>query len=262
MFLLKINLFEWLKKIIAAWNLSLSALSCLSLSTIKFHLTVEQMIIVGPESLSACIVTAFFIGVVFTLQVVKEFLCLDATSIIGAVLSLAFIRELSPVLTAVIIVGRVGSSFTAEIATMKVTDQIDALYLLKTDPLLYLVIPRMIACVTMLPLLSLISLFTSLASSIFACFIFYDIHPWIFLKSAFSALSYLDFLKSLSKTIIFGFILSNISCSWGLTAAGGSRSVGQSTTSSVVTGLLMIFVTDFILSYLMFHQSNTAIKSL
>nr|AYR05939.1 hypothetical protein [Lithothamnion sp.] len=262
MFLLKINLFEWLKKITAAFNLALSALSCLSLSTIKYHLTVEQMVIVGPESLSICIVTAFFIGLVFTLQVVKEFLSLDATSIIGAILSLAFIRELSPVLTAVIIAGRIGSSFTAEIATMKVTDQIDALYLLKTDPLLYLVIPRMIACVTMLPLLNLISLFTSLASSIFTCFIFYNIHPWIFLKSAFSALSYLDFLKSLSKTIIFGFILSNVSCSWGLTTVGGSKNVGQSTTSSVVTGLLMIFVMDFILSYLMFNQSNSAIKSL
>nr|YP_010728851.1 hypothetical protein P6G75_pgp088 [Lithothamnion corallioides]WEA77136.1 hypothetical protein [Lithothamnion corallioides] len=262
MFLLKVNLFEWLKKITAACNLALSAISSLTISTVNCNRTIEQMIIVGPESLSICIVTAFFIGMVFTLQVVKEFLYLDATSIIGAILSLAFIRELSPVLTAVILAGRIGSSFTAEIATMKVTDQIDALYLLKTDPLLYLVTPRIIACVIMLPLLNLISLFTSIASSIFACFVFYNIHPWIFLKSAFSALSYLDFLKSLSKTIVFGFILSNISCSWGLTTVGGSKSVGQSTTSSVVTSLLMIFVMDFILSYLMFSQSNSAIKSL
>ncbi len=262
MFLLKVNLFEWLKKITAAFNLSLLSLSCLTVSTVNCDLIVEQMIIVGPESLSICIITAFFIGIVFTLQVVKEFLYLDATSIIGAILSLAFIRELSPVLTAVIIAGRIGSAFTAEIATMKVTDQIDALYLLKTDPLLYLVTPRVIACVIMLPLLNLISLFTSLASSIFACFIFYNIHPWIFLRSALSALSYLDFLKSLSKTVVFGFILSNISCSWGLTTVGGSKSVGQSTTSSVVTSLLMIFVIDFILSYLMFSQSTSAIKSL
>lgn len=262
MFLLKINLFEWFEKLIEAFNLSILSLSRLRFSTVSYNRIVEQMVIVGPESLSISIVTAFFIGMVFTLQLVKEFLYLDATSLIGAILSLAFIRELSPVLTAIIIAGRIGSSFTAEIATMKVTEQIDALYLLKTDPILYLVAPRVIACVTMLPILNLIFLFTSLASSIFACSIFYNIHPWIFLKSAFTALSYLDFLKSLLKTIVFGFILSNISCSWGLTTVGGSKSVGQSTTSSVVTSLLMIFVMDFILSYIMFNQVDSAIKSL
>lgn len=262
MFLLKINLFEWFEKLIAAANLSRLSLSRLSFSVANCKRMLEQMIIVGPESFSISIVTAFFIGMVFTLQLVKEFLYLDATSLIGAILSLAFIRELSPVLTAIIIAGRIGSSFTAEIATMKVTEQIDALYLLKTDPLLYLVAPRVIACVTMLPILNLIFLFTSLSSSIFACFIFYNIHPWIFLKSAFMALSSLDFLKSLLKAVIFGFVLSNISCSWGLTTVGGSKSVGQSTTSSVVTSLLMIFVIDFMLSYIMFNQVDSAIKSL
>lgn len=262
MFLFRINLLEWLKKIITAYNLSIATMSRLSFSTVNYGRIIEQMSIVGPDSLSISIVTAFFIGMVFTLQVVKEFLYLDATSIIGAMLSLAFIRELSPVLTAVVIAGRVGSSFTAEIASMKVTEQIDALYLLKTDPLLYLVMPRVIACVTMLPILNLVSLFTSLASSIFACFIFYNIHPGIFLKSAFAALSYLDFFKSLLKTVVFGFFLSNISCSWGLTTVGGSKNVAQSTTSSVVTSLLMIFVVDFILSYLMFNQTDSAIKSL
>lgn len=262
MFVLQINLWAWLKKITTAFRLSMNFLSFFSVSTINYSHVKEQMIVVGPESLSICIVTAFFIGLVFTLQVVKEFLYLDAASLIGAILSLSFIRELSPVLTAVIIAGRIGSSFTAEIATMKVTDQIDALYLLKTDPLYYLVMPRVIACIVMLPILNLISLFTSLSSSIFACSIFYDIHPWIFLKSAFLALSSCDFLKSLLKTMVFGFIISNISCYWGLTTIGGSKSVGQSTTSSVVTSLLMIFIIDFILSYLMFSQSSSAIKSL
>ena len=262
MFLLKINFLEWCKKIAASFKLLISSLSFFQISAIGYRRVIEQMIIVGPESLSICIVTAFFIGLVFTLQVVKEFLYLDATSLIGAILSLAFLRELSPVLTAVIIAGRIGSSFTAEIATMKVTDQIDALYLLEIDPLIYLVIPRSIACITMLPMLSMISLFTSLASSLFACFVFYNIHPWVFLKSAFSVLSFWDFFKSLSKATIFGLIVSNISCFWGLTTVGGSKGVGQSTTSSVVTSLLIIFIMDFILSYLMFYQSNSAIKSL
>nr|YP_010471184.1 hypothetical protein N4M48_pgp008 [Synarthrophyton patena]UVF63013.1 hypothetical protein [Synarthrophyton patena] len=262
MSILKINLLVWSKKMTIAFKLFINSLSLFSYSTLSCELTIEQMIIVGPESLSICIITAFFIGLVFTLQVVKEFLYLDATSLIGAILSLAFIRELSPVLTAVIIAGRIGSAFTAEIATMKVTDQIDALYLLKTDPLLYLVMPRVIACIIMLPVLNIISFFTSLASSLFACCIFYNIHPWLFLKSAFSALLYWDFFTSLLKTIVFGFIVSNISCSWGLTTVGGSKNVGQSTTSSVVTSLLMIFMMDFVLSSLMFYQSSSAIKSL
>lgn len=262
MLILKIDVLKWVKKITTALQLLVNALSHIRLSNLICNRTIDQMIFVGPDSLSICIITAFFIGLVFTLQVVKEFLYLDATSLIGAILSLSFIRELSPVLTSVIIAGRIGSAFTAEIATMKITDQIDALYLLKTDPLLYLVIPRMLACITMLPILNIVSLFTSLATSLFACFIFYNIHPWIFLKSAFSSLSLWDYFNSLLKTMIFGLIISNISCAWGLNTIGGSKSVGQSTTSSVVTSLLMIFIMDCFLSYLMFYQSSSAIKSL
>nr|QJF58288.1 hypothetical protein [Corallina officinalis]QJF58487.1 hypothetical protein [Corallina officinalis]QJF58686.1 hypothetical protein [Corallina officinalis]QJF58885.1 hypothetical protein [Corallina officinalis] len=262
MFILKINLAQWLGRMKSALKLSFLTISKLSFINISRINLIEQIVVVGPESLGISIITACFIGMVFTLQVVKEFLYLDATSVIGAILSLAFIRELSPVLTAIIIAGRIGSSFTAEIATMQVTEQIDALYLLKTDPVIYLVMPRLIACLTMLPILNLIFFFTSLSSSIFTCFIFYDIHPWIFLKSVFLAISYLDIFKSILKTIVFGFILSNISCSWGLNTVGGSKSVGQSTTSSVVTSLLMIFIIDFILSYFMFNQTDSAIKSL
>nr|YP_009541627.1 hypothetical protein [Synarthrophyton chejuense]AYR05636.1 hypothetical protein [Synarthrophyton chejuense] len=262
MFILKINLLRWSQKIIVSFKFLVNSLSIFKPSNFFCNRAIQQMIVVGPESLSICIITAFCIGLVFTLQVVKEFLYLDATSLLGAILSLAFIRELSPVLTAVIIAGRIGSAFTAELATMKITDQIDALYLLKTDPLLYLVFPRVIACTSMLPILNIISWFTSLSISLFTCFVFYNVDPWIFLKSVYLALSYWDFFKSFLKTLIFGLIISCISCSWGLTTVGGSKGVGQSTTSSVVTSLLIIFIMDFILSSVMFYQSSSAIKSL
>lgn len=222
----------------------------------------QQIMMVGPESLGVSIITACFIGIVFTLQVIKEFLYLDAVSFIGAILSLAFIRELSPVLIAVIISGRVASSFTAELATMKVTEQIDALYLLNTDPVFYLVVPRLLACVLVLPFLNIIFLLTSLSSSIFVCSIFYNIHPYIFLHSSMTALSFIDFFKSTFKVIVFGIIISCVSCAWGLKTSGGSKSVGQSTTSSVVTSLLMIFIIDFFLTYILFNQTDSAIKSL
>ena len=234
----------------------------INLNKINNNDLVEQIFIVGPSSLGILIVAACFIGLVFTLQVIKEFLYLDASNIIGAILVLSFIRELSPVLMSVIIVGRIGSSFTAEIATMQITKQIDALYLLRTDPLLYLVAPRVIACMFMMPVLNIFFFLTSTFSSIFTCFLFYGVHPWIFLKSAFLAISIIDLLKSTLKVIIFGFILSIYSCYCGLMTKGSSRNVGKSTTLSVVTNLLMIFIFDFVLSCLMFDQSVSAIKAL
>nr|YP_010952161.1 conserved hypothetical plastid protein [Gloiopeltis furcata]WMP13830.1 conserved hypothetical plastid protein [Gloiopeltis furcata] len=221
----------------------------------------EQMIIVGPESLIISLTTALFVSMVFTLQIAKEFLYFNATSLIGAVLTLAFIRELSPVLTSVIIIGRVGSCFTAELATMRVTEQVDALYLLNTNPLLYLVFPRIIACVLMLPILNFLSFATSIAGSAFICSILYDIDPTIFFTSAFSSLLLYDVMNSLLKTTIFGFFISVISCLWGLSTTGGAKGVGKSTTSSVVTSLLTVFILDFMLSYLMFNTLDSSIKT-
>ena len=223
---------------------------------------ITQIIVVGPESLGILIITACFIGIVFTLQIVKEFLYLNASSVIGAIVSLAFVRELAPVLTAIVIIGRVSSAFTAELATMKVGEQIDALYLLRVNPLYYLVLPRVFACFVILPCLNIIFLLTSLCSSIFTCYIFYNIHPYVFVNSVLVSLSYLDFLKSFCKALVFSFIVSIISCVWGLTTSGGAKNVGYSTTSSVVTSLLLIFVLDFLLTYLLFNQNDSIIKSL
>ena len=262
MVILKVNLLQCLKRIYLLFRLLLSILFNFNVLYCNLKALKEQLNIVGLESLGISIVTACFIGIVFTLQVIKEFLYLDASSFIGSILSLAFIRELSPVLISVIIIGRIGSSFTAELATMKVTEQIDALYLLKTDPIIYLVIPRLMACCLMLPVLNILFLFTSISSSIFTCFIFYNIHPWVFFSSSFIALSVKDFIKSTFKVIVFGFLLSSISCFWGLTTSGGSKNVGKSTTSSVVTSLLIVFIMDFILTSLLFDQSDIAIKIL
>nr|QCI07358.1 hypothetical protein [Leiomenia cribrosa] len=223
---------------------------------------IEQINIVGPGSLSVSLITAFFVSIVITLQVAKEFLYLNAVSLIGAILTISFLRELSPVLTSVIIIGRIGSYFAAELATMKVTEQIDALYLLRTNPVLYLVIPRVISCTLILPLLNFLALATSIASSAFVCFTLYSIDPIIFLTSSSRSLSVGDLIKSLLKTIIFGFIISILSCYYGLSTTGGAKGVGQSTTTAVVTSLLSIFVVDFILSYVMFSQLDSSIKVL
>ena len=261
MLMLKINRHLFSKRIKFTLKLLLQLFNC-NINSVNRKNLIEQIVIVGPESLGVLIITASFIGIVFTLQVVKEFLDLNASSLVGAILSLAFIRELSPVLTAIIIIGRISSSFTAELATMKITEQIDALYLLRVDPLTYLVLPRLISCLLMLPCLNMVFFFTSLFSSVFTCFVFYNIHPRFFLYSSFIALSFNSVIKSTCKAIVFSFIVSIISCVWGLTTDSGSKSVGQATTSSVVTSLLMIFVLDCILTYVLFNQAGSIIKSL
>lgn len=262
MILLQLNLSEFYRKIKITSDLIINLLLKLRYSNINFNNTLELMSIVGPGSLTICLITAFFIGMVFTLQVAKEFLYLDAISLIGPVLTIAFIRELSPVLTSIIIIGRIGSAFTAELATMRVTEQIDALYLLKTNPLFYLVFPRVLACMLMTPLLNFLSFATSLASSSLICFTAYNISPSLFFTSSFASLSLVDVLKSLFKALVFGLIISIISCSWGLNANGGAKGVGKSTTSSVVVCLLTLFILDFILSYFMFSKLESAIKVL
>ena len=218
--------------------------------------TLEQMSIVGPESLTIALITAAFVGMVFTIQVAREFIFFGAGSFVGGVLSLALTRELAPVLTAVVVAGRVGSAFAAEIGTMRVTEQIDALYILKTDPIDYLVIPRVIACSLMLPLLTIISLVTGLLGGLLISDSLYGISYSLFLQSAQNFMETWDLISSMLKSLIFGVLIAIIGCSWGLTTTGGAKGVGQSTTTAVVTSLLAIFVANFFLSWLMFQGTG------
>nr|YP_009397376.1 hypothetical protein [Dasyclonium flaccidum]ARW66562.1 hypothetical protein [Dasyclonium flaccidum] len=221
-----------------------------------------QANIIGPESIFITIITSFFISLVFSIQIVKEFLYLNAINLVAPILIISFIRELSPVLTSVIIIGKIGSCFTSEIATMIVTEQIDALYILGINPIYYLILPRIISVICILPLLNLFSIITSLISSSFTCFILYNIYPSFFFVSAFIGFSFTDICKSLFKTVVFGLFISLISCTWGMTTQGGSKGVGLSTTSSVVTSLLSVFVLNFILSYFMFNNLESLLKTL
>lgn len=215
--------------------------------------TLEQLAIVGPDSLFIALLTAVFVGAVFTIQVAREFINFGAGNLVGGVLAVALTRELAPVLTAVVLAGRVGSAFAAEIGTMRVTEQIDALLMLRTDPIDYLVIPRAIACLIMLPILTLLSLVTGLCGGLFIAINIYNLSDTVFLDSARNFLSVWDILSCLIKAACFGVLVAIIGCSWGLTTTGGAKGVGQSTTTAVVTALLIIFITNFFLSWLMFQ---------
>jgi phospholipid/cholesterol/gamma-HCH transport system permease protein len=248
----------WLQRSIAAFFLGGQVFLHLLRARVHRRNTLDQMSIVGPESLTIALVTAGFVGMVFTIQVAREFIYYGAGTTVGGVLAIALTRELAPVLTAVVIAGRVGSAFAAEIGTMRVTEQIDALYMLKTDPIDYLVAPRVLACCFMMPVLTILSLITGVAGGVAVADAIYDISPSVFLRSAQNFLQVWDLLSSIIKAIVFGGLIAIIGCSWGLTTTGGAKGVGQSTTTAVVTALLAIFISNFFLSWLMFQGTGSA----
>ncbi|MEQ8995637.1 MAG: MlaE family lipid ABC transporter permease subunit [Coleofasciculus sp. B1-GNL1-01] len=249
----------WLQRLLAAVLLGGQVIVHLLGGKIYRRNTLEQMAVVGPDSLTIAMITATFIGAVFTIQVTREFINFGATTAIGGVLALALSRELAPVLTAVVIAGRVGSAFAAEIGTMRVTEQIDALYMLKTDPIDYLVIPRVIACCLMLPLLTILSIILGMTGGVLIAVNLYNIPQSVFLDSARNFLGIWDLFTAMIKAAVFGMLIAVIGCSWGLTTTGGAKGVGQSTTTAVVTALLAIFITNFFMSWLMFQGTGSAV---
>ncbi|NEP18414.1 MAG: MlaE family lipid ABC transporter permease subunit [Leptolyngbya sp. SIO4C1] len=255
------SLGQWGRRLIAATLLGGQVLIHLISRPIHRRNTVEQMAAVGPESLVIALITASFVGMVFTIQVTREFINFGAGTAVGGVLALTLARELAPVLTAVVIAGRVGSAFAAEIGTMQVTEQIDALQMLRTDPVDYLVLPRVIACALMLPLLNVLSFITGMTGGLLIATNLYGISQTVFLDSARNFLSTWDLISSLVKSIVFGVLVAVIGSSWGLTTTGGAKGVGQSTTTAVVTALLAIFISNFFLSWLMFQGTGSALRN-
>jgi phospholipid/cholesterol/gamma-HCH transport system permease protein len=143
---------------------------------------------------------------------------------------------------------------------MKVTEQIDALLMLKTDPIDYLVIPRLLACFIMLPVLTLLSLITGMSGGLLIATHIYNLSDTVFLDSARDFLDIWDIGNAMIKACCFGVLIAIIGCSWGLTTTGGAKGVGQSTTTAVVTALLVIFITNFFLSWVMFQGPGSGLS--
>lgn len=250
----------WGQRLLAAILLGGQVLIHLLKGKIHRRNTLDQMAAVGPESLLIALVTAAFVGMVFTVQVAREFINLGAGTAVGGVLALALCRELAPVLTAVVLAGRVGSAFAAEIGTMRVTEQIDALLILRTDPIDYLVIPRVIACCLMLPILTIMCMVTGMMGGLLIATNLYGISQSIFLDSVRNFLDIWDICSAAIKAFCFGALIAVIGCSWGLTTTGGAKGVGQSTTTAVVTSLLAIFIVNFLLTWVMFQGTGSVIQ--
>ncbi|MBW4555098.1 MAG: MlaE family lipid ABC transporter permease subunit [Trichormus sp. ATA11-4-KO1] len=214
----------------------------------------EHMVTAGPASISPVLLVSGFAGMIFTIQTARELVRFGAVGSVGGAFALAFCRELAPLLTASIIAGQVGSAFAAEIGAMRVTEQIDALYMLRTNPIDYLVLPRVIACFLMMPIMMVFALVMGIAGGVFAASQFFQIVPEAFLESVRTFLEPSDLLMILVKGFIFGAIVAVNGCSWGLTTKGGAKEVGESATTAVVTTWVSIFIMDFFLSLMLLDK--------
>jgi phospholipid/cholesterol/gamma-HCH transport system permease protein len=217
----------------------------------------ECLICAGPSSFMPALMTNLFAGMIFTLQSAREMMNYGMVNAVGSAFAVAYCRELAPILTAAVLACQAGSAFAAEIACMKLTEQIDALKVLRTDPIDYLVMPRVLACAVMLPVLTLCGLFVGVAGGLFIANHFYDVTTLNFLDGIRESITITDIVAVLVKAMLFGGAIAVTSCSRGLTATCHGRGVGQSATSAVVTAWVMLFVLDFLLSVLLLNVGGS-----
>jgi phospholipid/cholesterol/gamma-HCH transport system permease protein len=216
------------------------------------RLTFDQMVKIGVDSLPLALITALFIGMVFALQISSEFVRFGAGKFVGGVMALAMTRELGPAVTGIVVAARVAASIAAELGTMKVTEQIDALNALGVSPVRYLVIPRLIATTIMLPLLTILTVITGFYGGYLVAVMISKINGVQYFETAQALSSTWDIYGGLIKTAVFGTIIAIIACRKGLTAHGGAKGVGEATTSAVVTTLISLFIVNYFLSILFF----------
>ncbi len=213
-------------------------------------LLIQQLEFIGNQSLNIIIITGFFTGAVFGLQIGGIFQIFRAESIMGAATAKALTRELAPLMTAFLLAGRVGSSITAEIATMRVSEQIDAIEAMGVDPVGYLVVPRFLAAISVVPLLCCVFIFTGIIGAYITGVYIFDVDVGIFLDKIKWLVKPRDIASGMQKAFIFATIIAVISCRFGLKAGGGAKGVGQATTQSVVLSLLVILGFDVFITYI------------
>jgi phospholipid/cholesterol/gamma-HCH transport system permease protein len=204
----------------------------------------EQSKRAGCDSLPIVTLVALFIGFIFALQTAYFMQRIGSEIYIASLVALSLVRELGPVITALVVAGRVGASITAELGTMQVTEQIDALETLATNPIKYLVVPRFLALTIVLPLLTVYADFVGILGSYLICIHKLGISSSMYLHVTYETLKYKDLFTGLFKTIFFGMIIAFVSCYEAFNVEGGAEGVGRATTRSVVITFILIIAAD------------------
>ncbi len=231
---------------------SLAAITSIIRPPLYFRLIIKQLLFIGFYSLPVVAMTTFSSGAVLALQSYTGFSRFSAESSIATVVVLSLTRELGPVLAGLMVAGRVGASIAAEIGTMRVTEQVDALYTLSTDSIKYLVFPRVIAAVITMPCLVLIGDIIGVMGGYLVGVYKLDFNSSTYLTSTFQYLELIDVISGLVKAGVFGFIISIISCYSGYYSGTGAQGVGRSTTSAVVNSTILIIISNYLITELFF----------
>ncbi len=237
-------------------QLSFRAVTNLATGPHYFQDTLEQMDDVGVGSLPIILLSGFFIGGVMVLQTGAQFVRFGQTSLTGDVVSLALVRELGPAITGLLAAGRCSSGMASELGSMLVTEQVDAMRAMGTDPSRKLVTPRLLATLMMVPLLTALMVFVGLLGGCVASVFSLRLGAVEFWRRAIDALEFADLMQGLSKSVAFGFILATVGCYKGLTVRGGTQGVGRATTQSVVISSVLIIVADTFLTKISLYLAN------
>ena len=206
--------------------------------------TLQQMDMIGVGSVPVTVLTGMFTGIVLALQSANSLARFGALTMTGQLVSMSMVRELGPVLTSLMVAGRNASGMASELGSMKVTEQIDAMRALGTDPTKKLVTPRVISSVVMLFFLTIISDFVGLVGGYLVSYFILGLDSYQYWNSAYQTLVYADVFMGLTKPLLFGFILSTVGCFYGMNARGGTQGVGKATTQAVVAASVLILMID------------------
>lgn len=212
----------------------------------------RQMVKVGVASIPVVFLTTLFTGAVMALQTFTVLRRINAESFVGSGVALSMVRELAAVLSGLIVAGRAGSAMAAELGTMRVTEQIDALEVMATDPVHYLMVPRVWATTIMLPLLVVMGMGVGIAGGYMVAVVLMGANPVSYVDRSFQFMNVKDVFSGVLKSAVFGFLLAAIGCQQGYYTRGGAEGVGRSTTAAVVVASIAILVSDFFLTRLLF----------
>ena len=243
---------RWLRRLGSSCLIGGQALAAAARGPVPIGELSENLTEAGPSSFLVVLTIGMAAGTVFNIQVAAELTKQGAGSTVGGILALGLAREIAPLLTAMLLTGKVATAYAASLGTMKVTEQIDAITMLRTDPVEYLVVPRVLAMLVMSPVQCLLFFGIGMWSGMLSSSMLYRIPPPVFWSSMRTWMQPSDVPSMLLKATVFGLEIAIIACGWGLTTRGGPKEVGTSTTGAVVMILLIIAITDVILTQLLY----------
>jgi phospholipid/cholesterol/gamma-HCH transport system permease protein len=247
---------RWVASVQDYSALAYRSLANLATSPRYFQDMLDQMDDIGVGSLPIVLMAGFFIGAVLVLQTGAQFVRFGQTALTGDAVAEALVRELGPTLTGILVAGRCASGIASELGSMLVTEQVDAMRAMGTDPSRKLVTPRVLATILVLPLLTALNDFLGLLGGCVASIFSLRLGAVEFWTRAMNALDFADLMQGMTKPLVYGFILASVGCYKGLTVRGGTQGVGRATTQAVVVSSVMIIVADVFLTKLALFLGN------